>query len=530
MDFRTAIAGLDLLARLPWFLNRRFTINEARGFQARQLRNRQERFLRFLRKAIYAFPNHPVHQLLKHAGCAYGDLEALVKRDGVEETLRNLLQSGVYLTVDEFKGRRPAVRGSTTIAVNPDRLRNPLAAFHIPGQSGGSRSAGTPVLFDLAFVRACAVAYALYLHVRGGDDWLKVIWETPGAGARFRLMKMSCFGTRPAAWFSQVDPVGPAAGGIFRWSERALRWGALFGGVKLPSPVWASLEDPRPLLHWIRGALDRNETPHLFSFPSSIVRLAASALETGIDIRGTKATLSGEPTTQARLDISAEAGIRSVPRYGSMESGPVAYACLNPDTADNTHILRDLHAVIQAGKQGQHIGMPSRALLITSLHPAAPFTMLNFSMGDEADMADRDCGCPMQQLGWTPHLTNIRSYEKLTAGGMTFHDSDLIGVLDRVLPAQFGGHPADYQLVEQEDSNGRPYLVLVVHPRLGPLDATLIEDAFLRAIGKSPVEGLMASMWRHSHIVRVERRAPLTTASSKILHLHVERARSSMNQ
>lgn len=134
MDFRTAIAGLDLLARLPWFLNRRFTINEARGFQARQLRNRQERFLRFLRKAIYAFPNHPVHQLLKHAGCAYGDLEALVKRDGVEETLRNLLQSGVYLTVDEFKGRRPVVRGCTTIAVNPDRLRNPLAAFHIFGQ------------------------------------------------------------------------------------------------------------------------------------------------------------------------------------------------------------------------------------------------------------------------------------------------------------------------------------------------------------------------------------------------------------
>jgi len=530
MDVRTAIAGLELLARLPWFLNRQFTIDEAREIQIQQLRNRQKRFLLFLRKAIFAFPDHPVHQLLKQAGCEYGDLKALVNRDGVEETLRTLLQSGVYLSVDEFKGRRPAVRGSVTIDVSPDRMRNPLAAFHIPSQSGGSRSAGTPVLFDLAFVRACAVAYALHLNACGGDDWLKVIWEPPDAGARFRLMTTSCFGTRPAAWFSQVDPKGPDAGGIFRWSERALRWGAIIGGVKLPPPVLASLEDPRPVLHWIRAALERGETPYLVSSASSIVRLAATALETGIDIRGTQATMAGEPTTQARLDTSAEAGIRSVPRYGSMESGPIAVGCLNPEAADDTHVLRDLHAVIQAGSQGEHIGMPSRAMLITNLHPAAPFTMLNFSLGDEADMVDRDCGCPTEQLGWVPHLKNIRSYEKLTVGGMTFHDSDLVNVLERVLPARFGGNPSDYQLVESEDSNGRACLVLVVHPRLGPLDATLIEDAFLRAIGKSPLEGMMASMWQHSHFIRVERCTPIATAAGKILHLHVDSAGSWKSQ
>jgi len=530
MDIRTTTAGLDLLARLPWFLNRRFTIDEARAIQAHQLRGRPQRFLRFLRKGIYAFPHHPVHQLLKHAGCTYGDLATLVEQDGVEETLQRLLQSGVYLTVDEFKGRRPAVRGSTTIDVDPVRLRNPLAAFHIPSQSGGSRSAGTPVIIDLAFVRASAVAYALSLHVRGGDDWLKVNWETPGGGTRFRLLKMSCFGARPVAWFSQLDPAASAKNRNFRWGERALRLGALLGGVRLPPGQLASLEDPLPLLHWIRAALDRGETPHLETFPSSIVRLARSSLETGIDIRGTKATLGGEPITQARLDLSTEAGIQSFPRYGSMETGPVSYACLNPKTADDTHVLRDLHAVIQAGDQSEQIGLPSRALLITNLHPAAPFAMVNFSMGDEADMAERDCGCPLEQLGWNPHLTNVRSYEKLTAGGVTFYDSDLIDVLERVLPTAFGGHPADYQLVEREDSDGRPRMVLVVHPRLGPLDEALIEDAFLRAIDTSPLSGLMASMWRESRVVHVERRAPHTTATSKILHLHVDRTRSSTNQ
>ena len=527
MDIRTVIAGLDLLARLPRFLNNRFTIDEARAIQDRQLRDRPQQFLRFMQKGIYGYPDHPVHQLLQHAGCTYGDLAMLVERDGVEEALRRLLENGVYLTVDEFKGRRPAVRGSATIDVGPNRLRNPLAAFHIPGRSGGSRSDGTPLIIDLAFVWACAVAYALSLHVRGGDDWLKVNWETPGGGTRFRLLKMNCFGARPVAWFTQLDPSASDTNRIFRWGERAMRWGALLGGVRLPPGQLASLEDPRPLLRWLRAALDRGETPHLETFPSSIVRLARTALETGIDVRGTKATLGGEPITQARLDLSSEAGIQSYPRYGSMECGPVAYACLNPEAADDTHILRDLHAVIQVGNQSEQIGLPSRALLISNLHPAAPFAMVNFSMGDEADLAERDCGCPLQDLGWNPHLTTVRSYEKLTAGGVTFYDSDLIDVLERVLPAAFGGHPADYQLVEREDADGRPQMVLVVHPRLGPLDGARIEEAFLSAIGTSPLSGLMASMWRDSRFLRVERRPPHATAASKILHLHVDRNSSS---
>jgi hypothetical protein len=46
-----------------------------------------------------------------------------VKQEGVEGALRILYRHGVYLTVDEFKGRRPATRGNATVAVNPDLLR-----------------------------------------------------------------------------------------------------------------------------------------------------------------------------------------------------------------------------------------------------------------------------------------------------------------------------------------------------------------------------------------------------------------------
>jgi hypothetical protein len=95
-----------------------------------------------------------------------------------------------------------------------------------------------------------------------------------------------------------------------------------------------------------------------------------------------------------------------------------------------------------------------------------------------------------------------------------------------VLPERFGGHPADYQLVEREDAQGKSSLALLVHPRLGPVDEAAVADAFLRAIGKSPAEHLMASIWRQTDMVRVERSAPMTTATHKILHLHVDRGRA----
>jgi hypothetical protein len=116
------------------------------------------------------------------------------------------------------------VRGSTTVGASPELLRNPLAAYHLPASSGGSRSPGTPIFMDLRFIGACAVNCALYLEARGGSNWLKTTWEAPGAGARFRLIKFAGFGVPPVRWFSQVDPEAPGLNPIFRWNTVAMRW------------------------------------------------------------------------------------------------------------------------------------------------------------------------------------------------------------------------------------------------------------------------------------------------------------------
>ena len=139
-------------------------------------------------------------------------------------------------------------------------------------------------------------------------------------------------------------------------------------------------------------------------------------------------------------------------------------------------------------------------------------------------LAERACGCPLERLGWATHLHTIRSYAKLTAGGMTFPDTDVVRVLDELLPARFGGAPTDYQLVEEEAGDGEPRLRLLVHPGVGPLDADAVADTFLAALSTgSGVERVMGLAWREAGLLRVERRPPLTTVSGKILHLHQQR-------
>ena len=530
ITYREMRTGAEFLAKLPAFWRQPIQATEAREMLRRRLEGREATFLRILRQTIYQQPRSPYLELLQLAGCEYGDLERSVRQDGVEETLQRLYQQGVYLTVDEFKGRKPVIRGQVTVEVTPEVLRNPLASFHVPAQTGGSRGRGTPVLLDLDFIRGCGANACLVLEAQGGSQWQKAIWQTPGAGARARLLEFGCFGIPPVRWFSQVALSDAQLSPIFRWSERAMRWGSRLGGISLPRPMHIPLADPFPIALWMTEVLRSGGAPHLFTFPSSAVRLCQAAFDRGIDLEGAHFLLSGEPITAARLTTIRRTGAEVLPRYGSVDCGPMGYGCIAPEAPDDVHLLHDLHAMIrpQVSAHREHaLGQDPEPLFLSSLHPAAPFIMLNVSLGDQAVMAQRACGCPLQTLGWAIHLHTIRSYEKLTGGGMTFYDTDVIRILDEVLPARFGGVPTDYQLVEEEADDGQPRLRLLVHPRLGQLQDDAIAECFLTEIGSATtVERMMASLWREARFLQVERRTPHSTNAGKILHLHLSRVQT----
>jgi hypothetical protein len=89
------LAAARLLARLPGFLRRPIGAEQARRELTRRLETRGATFVDLVRRAIYARPASPYARLLRHAGCAPGDLERLVRAGGVEGALQALLSAGV---------------------------------------------------------------------------------------------------------------------------------------------------------------------------------------------------------------------------------------------------------------------------------------------------------------------------------------------------------------------------------------------------------------------------------------------------
>jgi len=524
LAWRDFQVGARFLARLPAELRHPWDPSAATAELDRRFRTRESRFLDSMRRLVYGNPLSPYGALLARAGCTMGDLERLAAAEGVEAALSVLLKEGVYLTVDEFKGRRPVVRGGLSLEVGPESLHNSASRSHLAMKSGGSRSPGTPVNFSLDFIRDCALDSGLALRCRGGDRWLKATWEVPGGGALFSLLEFSQFGRSPAKWFSQLDPAREGLHPRYLWSARAFRWGGILAGRNLPGPEYVPLDEARPIAEWMAAALRDGEIPYLLTYASSALRVCRAAERHGLDIRGGRMTVAGEPCTRARMDVIRNLGVDVLPKYAIMETGPVGYGCLAPEASDDIHLLGDLQAVIQPGDAAANVPLAPDAVLFTSLMPTAPIVLLNVSMGDQARIERRSCGCPLETLGWKTHMRSIRSAEKLTCGGMNFIDSDIIRVLDEILPSRFGGGPGDYQLVEEEDRNGEPVLRLLARPGLGPIDENALAETFLRGVGSGEeVRSVMGSAWRQAHIVRVERRDPLSTASGKILHLHVRK-------
>jgi hypothetical protein len=510
--------------RLPGFLRRQVTGAEAHATVRGWLASRESDFLGLVRDRVYQNPASPYRALLRHAGCEPGDLERLVRTEGVEATLTALWRQGVYLTVEEFKGRRPLVRGGQAIFVEPALLVNPGAIVHVLGHSSGSRGPKTTVPLDLSWVRDHAMARRLVLEARDALGWRHAVWGAPGGSELVIVLRFAVVGAPPEHWFSQSDPSDPELAARFRWSWRGLRWGSRLAGRPLPAPRHAPLERPEAIVDWMALVLRAGAVPHLKTYASAAIALCQAASARDIDLRGARFTLTGEPLTAARQAVLEKAGIEARPDYGGIEMGQVGEACVQPAAPDDLHVMDHIHAVIQAGAEGPARGLPPNALLLSSLRSTAPLIFLNVSLGDAATLERRLCGCPMEAHGWGRHLRDVRSFEKLTSAGMTFLDVDVIRILDEILPARLGGVPGQYQLVEEELPDGRPRVRLLIHPAVGVVDPALAREIFLAALASGPdTHRSMASTWREAGLVEVERLPPVPETIGKILHLRATR-------
>lgn len=520
-------SGVRFVGALPAFLRHPLTLPEAKAILERRWRMREANLLNTVR-GVLAHESNPYRQLFDVAGCELGDVQRLIAAEGVEGALHTLYVAGIYLAVDELKGRSPAVRGSTCIEVNAALLRGPRVTGHYRVHSSGSSGTATSLDIDLAAIRDGAVDFYLDYHAHGGLGWEMGHCSVPGGSALNGLLMHAAFGGRIRRWFCPVAPSAPGLSPRYPWSARALRWGGWLAGVPMPIPEYVATDDPWLIVQWLDDTLRRGATPHLRLAPSMAVQICRMAQDRGIEVAGTQFMLGGEPITAARRDAIQQAGVHTSPMYSTVETGRMGGGCAAPEASDELHLYRDAYAFVQPGEDAGGVGqLPPRALLVTTLGLHARVPLINGSVGDQATLVERACGCPMEQYGWTTHLHSVRSFDKLTSGGMTFLDSHVIRALEEALPARFGGGPTDYQLIEDETPIGAPRVRLLVHPRLGFLDEAAVLESFLEAISAGPgAERVMGSMWRDAGFVQVERREPEATQFGKILHFRSAAARA----
>ena len=129
----------------------------------------------------------------------------------------------------------------------------------------------------------------------------------------------------------------------------------------------------------------------------------------------------------------------------------------------------------------------------------------------------RPCTCLLGQLGYDTHLSDIRSFQKLTGDGATFLGPDLFPLLEDVLPRRFGGGSGDYQLLEGQDAHGVARYQLLVNPAVGPIvERELVEAFFDGLTSLRPAYGFMVDQWRRGGFLEVRREPPRVSERGKI--------------
>lgn len=508
------------------FLRERDTLGGARMLAVKTIRQRLERreetFLDIVRRGIYRHPRSPYLDLLRCAGIDEGDVAASLKRVGLEETLGVLQRAGVYVTIDEYKGKVATVRGSAAFHYTERSFDNPYLSGAYAVSSGGTRSGGARVMIDFDYLVAMSVYNTLLLdlHQALGEpiaSWFPVFPGAPGVNSCLRFARM---GNIPERWFSQVEN-NVKVGWEKRWGLAYIIHMSRLMGVPLPPPEFVDLNHGEVVARWAADALKRAPGCWVYTFVCSAVRACQAAAELGLRLEGARFLVTGEPLTERKKAEIEAAGALALPVYGVSEAGAIAGACKHPAHADDCHLFRDAFAVIQHRRPVPLSGIEVDAFLFTSLLPQTPKILLNTETGDYGVVERRECGCPLQELGLGEHIHHIRSFEKLTGEGVTFVDTDFMRIIEERLPRRFGGQSTDYQLVEAEDERGLTRLNLYVSPRLGPLNEGEVVETFTRELrrdGFSPRCWLHAGseMWRQARSVRVVREPPLTTRGGKI--------------
>ena len=527
----------SFLRGLRDYLRTTITVAEAEAVVAERLENRESNFLSLAERGIYNHPRSPYLPMLELAGCELGDLRAMVNGKGLEVTLSALRDAGVHVSFEEYKGRQPIVRDGKEIPVDISDFDNPFVGRFYEGETGGTTGPATRVLIDLDHLATQAAVLMLGFQANDLLDRPTAIWLDilPDVAGIMNVLRQMHFGLTPAKWFSpnMIQHSTGSQALKFRAATQSMVALSMISGKRIPRPEHVALDEPEKIADWMATTLAAEGSCTLYGHVSKALRVAVAARSAGLDLTGTTFMAGGEPPTPTKVREITASGARWVPIYPFSEYGTVGVGCANPVDESDVHVLHDGLALIQYPRRIPGTEIDVEAFNFTTLLPSAPKLFLNVESDDYGTLEERSCGCALEANGFVHHLRGIRSFSKLTGEGGTLIGSEMIRILEEVLPVQFGGSSLDYQLMEEEEADGFTRLSLLVHPRLVIEDEQAIIEAVHTALehkNAGPGRGGLAAemtrnIWRQAKTLRVKRIPPKVTGHGKMMPLHVERNR-----
>ena len=211
-----------------------------------------------------------------------------------------------------------------------------------------------------------------------------------------------------------------------------------------------------------------------------------------------------EPPSPAKVRIIKRSGARWAPKYIAGDFGAIGLGCRKPVDESDLHFLKDGLAIILHPRQVLDSEVTVEAINYTSLLPSAPKILLNVESDDYGIFETRSCGCPFENYGYSEHLRKVFSFSKLTGEGVTLIGSEMLHILEELLPARFGGSPLDYQLLEEEDQMGLTRLYLLVSPGIQHIDESQVLATVLEELKSSGVRAQLAgALWKQAKTLRI---------------------------
>ena len=521
------LADLKMYARfamgLRGFLGNRISLAEAEAVVRQRIAERENNFLRLVEKAIFGYPKSPYRPLLEMAGCEMEDIRSMVRNSGLEATLRELRESGVYITFEEFKGRKPLVRSGKVFHLKPRQFDNPYLSRFYYGTTSGTTGPGTRVEIDLDHMVTMTPHLMLEHHIHGTLDTPLGIWfgTLPDPTGIHAVLMRSRYGAVPLKWFAPVSDADLKPALKYRLATRGILMAGRLFGIPLPGPEPLRLDQAAVIARWSARMAEEHGACYLTTHVSQALRICLAASEENLDLTHVTVTAGGEPPTPAKVRMITRTGARWAPKYITVDTGAVGIGCGNPVDGNDLHLLKDSLALIQYPREVPGSGVTVDAFNFTTLLPTAPKLLLNVESDDYGIIETRSCGCPLEAYGFTEHVRDVHSFGKLTGEGVTLVGSEMLHILEEVLPTRFGGSPLDYQLLEEEDQQGFTRLSLLVSPRIQISNEAQILETVLSALRRSSTAAHLASaLWKQAETLRVRRQEPIWTARGKFMPLH----------